>query len=396
MMHRYILFLIIGVDALILFFQTSEISISRHEASLLYGNFSFLQTLLQSSLTTFGHNDFVLRLPMILLHMASIILFYKISDKYIMLERNKIWLILIFLLLPGVMSASLLIDSAGVVIFGLLLFVYIYEKYSSKVAMFLLIPYSLIDKGFIYLIFSLIVFSLYSKDKILLSISIVSFALSLYIYDVDTGGTPVGHFIDAIGIYAAIYTPIIFVYIVYVLYRRFLTKDIGLLWFISAIPFILSLILSFRQRLEIEHYAPYLLLALPLAAQTFASTYRIRLKEFRKKYKAIFIISLLFLLFNSLIVLFHKDIYLLIENPKKHFAYKMHIAKELAAKLKEKDIYCIDTDDNMQERLKFYGITKCYNYRLEENPNSIDIHNSVTISYKKKEIYKAYVTKRYK
>ncbi|MDQ1337189.1 MAG: hypothetical protein QG617_156, partial [Campylobacterota bacterium] len=73
-----ILFLILGLDALMLMFQIDELSISYNEALLLGADFSFLQLLIKSSIIIFGQNDFALRSPMILLHILSAILLYKI------------------------------------------------------------------------------------------------------------------------------------------------------------------------------------------------------------------------------------------------------------------------------------------------------------------------------
>ena len=101
MKPKAILLLLIVVDIGILFFQTSTISISAHEANLLYGNFSFIQQIELFSLNLFGYTDIGLRLPMILLHILSIFLLYKISKNYLEDERNRLWLILIFILLPG-------------------------------------------------------------------------------------------------------------------------------------------------------------------------------------------------------------------------------------------------------------------------------------------------------
>ncbi|MBU1993709.1 hypothetical protein KKC15_03260, partial [bacterium] len=183
------------------------------------------------------------------------------------------------------------------------------------------------------------------------------------------------------------------IYIFYILYRRLLTKNIDLLWFISFVPLIFSLLLSFRQRVDVEHFAPYLIIALPLAAQTFYSSYRIRLKIFRKKYKILFTVSLIFLLLNSFLVFFNKYLYNVLENPRKHFAYKMHIAKELADKLKKSGITCVHTNDQMLKRLKFYGVTECNeNILTEKDMNNPDAQYA-TISYKNKIVYIYNVTK---
>ena len=379
----------LGIDAIILFLETSELSISYHEASMLYGDFSFLQAIEYISFSIFSQNDFALRLPMILFHMASCILLFDISKKYLRYDRDRLWLILIFILLPGVISSAILVDSASFLIFGLLLFVYLYENVKIKYIYPLLLLYMLADGGFVYLFFSLIFFAWYKKDRYFLFFNLFMLSSSMLLYGIDTQGLPEGHFLDAIGIYSAIFTPIVFVYMFYVLYRRYLTQEIDVLWFVSSIALLISLLLSFRQRIDIEHFAPYLLVALPLVAQTFSSSYRVRLKHFRIKYKIAFVLSLCFLFFNSFIVLLNKNIYLFIDNPQKHFAYKMHIAKELATELKKNGFGCVKTDKQMQKRLKFYGIFKCENNLLLQcNHKEAD----VTISYKNKPIYNGCVT----
>ena len=392
MMYRYILFFILGVDASILFFQTASLSISYYESVTLYGDFSFLQLLVKLSLSFFGQNDFALRLPMIILHLMSVVLLYTISAKYLHNERNRLWLIFIFTLLPGVISSAIIVDSAGLVIFGLLLFVYIYENFSIKYTYLLLGLLAILDGGFIYLFLALSIFAIYKREKNFLLFNIVAVSVAIYIYGININGVPKGHFLDSIAVYAGIFTPLIFIYIFYTLYRRYLTKDIDILWFISATVFIFSLLLSFRQRVELEHFAPYLILALPLATQTFYHSYRVRLKMFRTKYRVIFVVSLILLVLNSLVVFFNKELYLFIDKPQKHFAYKMHIAKELAKELKSRGISCVKAEDRMSYRLKFYGVTNCNtNLLIEKNANE-QTKNSVTISYKNRVVYVGDVT----
>lgn len=393
MIHRLIFFSILLIDAVILFFLTSEISISYREAELLYGNFSFLQLLVKSSLYFFGQNDFALRLPMITLHLLSLLLLSEISKKYIESSKNRLWLILLFVLLPGVVSSSLIINSAGLLIFGVLLFVYIYEKHSKKIIYVLLPIYALVDTGFIYLFLALMAYYLLKKEKQNFLYALFVFLFSIYTYGFEIHGRPSGHFLDAIGAYAAVFSPIIFVYIFYTLYRRYLTDKDDLAWYIASSALLISLILSFRQRVSVEYFAPYLMLALPLAAQTFISSYRVRLKMFRKNYKAIFVVSFILLLINTLVVLFNKELYLIIDNPKKHFAHDMHIAKELAQELKSQNINCVTTDVETQSRLRFYGISDCKKYILVKNNFVEKKDPDVTISYRNVILYSANVTK---
>jgi len=393
MISRYLLFIIIGIDALILFSQTTFLSISYEEASLFYGEFSPLKLLVEFSVSLFGHNDLGLRFVMILFHILSVVLLYFISLEYVNTQRNRLWLLLLFVLLPGVISSAVMVNSAGMIMFGLLLYVYLHNRVSQNFLLPLLLFYALIDIGFAYLFLGLLFFSIHKKDYKLSLYYIGLYLLVTFIYGSDVDGYPSGHFLDTVGVYSAIFTPIIFIYIFYVLYRRLLTKRVDLLWFIASTGLTFSLLLSFRQSVPIAHFAPYLIVALPLAAQTFSHSYRIRLKEHRKFYRGVFLVAFSFLLLNALAVLFNKELYLVTQNPQKHFVYNLHIAKELSNTLKSMDIPCVTTEQKMQLRLNFYGIKKCSDYLLTELDKSSNVKENVTIGYKNVTLYRASVTK---
>jgi len=393
MRYKLILFSLIVIDLSILYFQTSTISISSAEASILYGKPSFLQYIVEKSILIFGQNDFALRLPMIIFHISSIILMYKISQTYIKSYKNRLWLIFLFILLPGVVSSAIIVNDAGVLIFGLLLFIYLYEHKHKYIYLALLLLFSFINGGFVYLYISLVFYYMNKKKFICVPYMIVLISISLYIHGSGIFGLPKGHFLDVIGVYSAIFTPIIFIYLTYTIYRKYLTKDIDIVWYIASTAFIISLILSFRQRVSLEYFAPYLMVALPLSAKIFISSYRVRLKKYRTPYKLAFTFSLIFLILNTLAVFLNKYMFLYIENPQKHFAYNSYVAKELALELKNRKFNCIKTDEEMQLRLKFYKIEKC-NKNLLKKVDIMDEKNSnVTISYMNRIVYRAYVTK---
>jgi len=392
MISKYILFLLLGIDACVLFIQTFQVSISYAEAKLLYGEPSFLQLLVNYSLEIFGKNDFGLHFVMIILHLSSAYLIYAISKRYIVQEKNRLWLVLVFILLPGIISSAILVNNAGMIIFGLLLFIYLFPILPQTLLSLLLLFYTFIDHGFAYLFLALSIYYFSKKKYMLFIYLLILYLTNSAVFGFYIDGLPKGHFLDAIGIYSAIFTPIIFIYLSYTLYRRYLTSEINYIWYISTIPLLLSLILSFRQRVEIEYFAPYLIVALPLVAQSFVSSYRVRLKEHRKGYKLIFIFSLIFLISNALLVYLNKNLYPFLENPKHHFAYKIHIAKELAKVLEKRNINCVSTNKKMQLRLQFYKIGKCSKYRLIEESLKNKNLSDVTVSYKNKIVYRANVT----
>jgi hypothetical protein len=391
MSTRILFLLLLTFDALILFYESSTLSISIHEVKILSHNSSFFAQFINTFLDTFSQNDFVLRTPMIIMHLISVTLIYLISKTYLLKERDALWSTLIFVLLPGIHSSGLLVDAAGLVLLLLLVYIYYHDK-SIMIRYFLLFTYLFIDASFSYLYLGLFFFALIKRDNLLLITSLLLFSISMYYFGFDDGGVPFGYFLDNLGIYAVIFSPPIFIYMIYTLYRRFILREIELLLILSSTALVLSLLFSIRQNVHVEVFAPFLVLSLPLMVETFLVSYRIRLKQFRKNQKYFFYFTLVFLVVNFLVVLFNKEIYRFLGDSQKHFAYRLHIAKELSQELNKNKIECISLNDtNMQKRLKFYGIEKCHKYKEVHYISEKTIN--VTISYRKQTVYTLYVSK---
>ncbi|MDP1784000.1 MAG: hypothetical protein Q8K81_01095 [Sulfuricurvum sp.] len=389
-----LLFLLIVLHTVLLIAQISGLSIGYSEATILYTDNSFLHQYIHFFVNNFGHNDLALRLPMIALHVVSFFLLYGISRFFLVRETDRLWLMLIYLLLPGITSAALVVDPAGMKIALTFLFVYGFLRF-GRYAYALLPLYVWLDASFFPLFIAVMVHGIMIKKY---PVAVFGGILSIVAYSrsgVNIGGIPHGHFLDALGIYAAIFSPIVFLYLFYVLYRRFITNERDLLWVIGAVAFGMSLLLSFRQRVEIQSFAPFLMLVLPLAAQTFFHTYRIRLRMFRKRYQFLFYTALVTLGLNTLAVFFNQYLYRFLEDPTRHFSYSMHVVKELAQTLHAKEITCLHADDErMQLRLRFYDIGQCDDIKLSEHPMLKS--DKVTIRYIDTPIYTAYVTKLHK
>ncbi len=361
MSPRLALFLLLGIDAAILLFEASSLSLTYHGARLLYDyEPSVMTRIVQGSIALFGQNDVALRLPMIFMNLLSALLLYKVAKPYTKHARERVWLVAIFLLLPGVISASLLVDDAALVILGLFLYLFLQQRYGTKAD--LLLPLlALSDVAFVLLFVALAVQAFREKRYPFAGGYSLLAIVTVWMFGFNTGGVPQSQFLDTMGLYAAVFSPIVFVYMAYVLYRRYVTRQTDLLWAVAATALVFSLLLSFRQRIEIEQFAPFLMAGLPLGMQTFYHSYRVRLRPFRKRYRLLFTLAMASLVINAAAVFFNKAAYLFLEEPSRYFAYRTHIAKELAEALKARGITCATLPDNhsMQLRLRFYGVEKC-------------------------------------
>lgn len=379
--------LILALDVLALLYGASTLSISASEARIYFEDKSLLSFIAHLGTALFGQNDFGLRAPFILLHFLSCLLLYLLALKYTKTPKDAFYSLLLFILLPGCVASALLMNEASYVILLSLciLCAYEYEKKWLFYALFCLCAF--VDRSFILLYLSFLCFGLYQKKGLLSSVSLGLFVLSLVFYGFDTSGRPRGYFLDTLGIFMACFSPLVFVYFFYVIYRLAFKPQKPLLWFIMSVSFIFCLLVSIRQKLYLEDFLPFCVICTPLLVATLMSSYRVRLPRLRLKYNIFIQCALIFLALCYAGIIFNKSLYYLMKEPKKHFAYNYHGAKELAFELKKRGIEAIKTGPNTQIRLRFYGIKPSEKLFLQEKQNGAEADFSVSLA-KFKQFYK--------
>lgn len=389
--HKLLLGFFLSIFVMILIMVANSLSVSYEESLNILVNKSVLTYITKPFVYIFGHNDIAVRLPFILLYAASVILMYLLTKDYFKKEIDRLINISLFMLLPGIISASLLINSSIVAIFCTLLYLYYYKTY-KKHNYYLLFLFLFVDNSFAILFLALFFYALNKKENRLLVISLVLFGLSMTIYGFDAGGKPRSYFFDTFGTYASIFSPLLFVYFFYSMYRVGLKGNRSIFWYISVTALAFSFLLSFRQRVPIEDFAPYVVITVPIMVKLFLHTLRIRLPEFRTKTYSIAKLTLFIMLINIVTLLYSKPIYLVLDNPKRHFAYDYHFAKEISNILKENGIDNVLTlNYELKKRLEFYGIKEGDDYILSLNkPSYYDFEYKV--SYLNKDLLTFYVT----
>ncbi len=358
------------IHFIILLMGANSLDIHYKEADILYEGSGVLHYILYFSTELFGHNNIALRLPFIFFFLASAILLYKLTKWYFTKKEDRLLSILIFMLLPGVNSAALIANEAIIVIFLTLLYLFYYHS-TSKQNYLLLVLFLFVDNSFAIFYLAFAFYAINKKDNVLLGISVTLFVLSMWIFGFDSGGVPKGHFVDIILVYASIFSPILFFYFFYAMYRITVKEEKNLYWYISFTAFAFSLVLSFRQRIQIEDFAPFVVIAIPIMLKLFLHSLRVRLPMFRKKHY--FGANLVFavLILNFILLYVNKPLYLLLDTPYKHFAYEYHFVSDIAKKLKQDDIdEVFSTNSRLVKRLKFYGVNEGEKYYItfyEEN-----------------------------
>jgi len=334
--------------------------ISPHEAKLLYDSHSFAALLMQWSSQVFP-GFLGLRLVFLFFGFASIWFFYLLSRYHFEKINDAYLATCIFMLLPGIMTASVMANIGIIVLPLVLLFVLLYEKGQRVWLPFIMLALFFIHEASVIFFISLLLYAIASKDKTLAIVSSAFLLASVYLAKgISMGGRPSGHFIEIFGLYASLFSPLVFLYFFYTMYRIFLRGKKSLIWYISFTAFAFSLLLSLRQRIYLTDFAPYVLVAIVLMVDQFHLSLRVRLQEFRRWYDGGFYVVMGFLLLSALIILFHQTLYFVSSHPEKHFARRIYDPFVLARSLQAKGVHCYDTENKRKRlQLKYYGIQSC-------------------------------------
>ena len=303
-------------------------------------------------------SNVALRIVPFIFTLASIYLLYLQLEK--LRAKDKFIALFSLSLLPVMLAAGCAVNDGSLLLFLLLLFCHLHPKKSCAIPAFfiLLLPQA-------SLIFSLALFAFYAQKRLIKgsALALLLFLFAVFLHGFDFGGKPRGYFTDVLGLLALAFTPILFLYIFYCIYRDLLAlkkrKSLDLKLSFAATGLFLCLMLSLRQKLDLEYFLPFLLLYYPRCVLSFAHSYYLRLPMHRGFYKSSLNLALSLIFSFALILLGSEALFYTDLEPKKHFLINYKGAKALSDELKKLDISCLA---NASQRLGFYGIensSKC-------------------------------------
>ena len=346
--------------AIAVFYLAFTTPITAHEAKILYTSDDVVATLIKWG-DSLDIGVIGLRLFSLFFGFLSIGLFYELSRRHFKKSKNVYLSTLIFMFLPGILTATVMANVAIIVLPIVLLFVLFHEKgYDLLLPPLMLALFFVHDASIIFFVAVLLYAVMYKEKKL----AIVSLAFLLaFIYfskGIEIGGTPSGHFVEVFGLYATVFSPLLFIYFFFAMYRILLREEKGLIWYISFTALVFSLLLSIRQRIHITDFAPYVMIAVVLMLKLFNNTIGVRLPEFQKRYRRGFIVVISFLAFTVFLIVGHKLLYLALDDPKKHFVHRIYKPYLLAKELKSDGIECYDGAHGRERyQLRYYNILPC-------------------------------------
>ncbi|CAA6814136.1 MAG: Unknown protein [uncultured Campylobacterales bacterium] len=380
--------LFIFVYIFILVFNIESLSISIYEIELLQD--SHLNGFWIRLISLFD-----IKYSFLLLHIVNLYLMYRLSLLVLNTKKEAFYSLILFALLPSVSLLGVIVNMSSIVIFITLLFLITFINRYFIIALYILFCSLFVDNSFFYLYISLFIYGISRKNYAFIYISLAFIMSSIGIYDIDIGGRPRGYFLTSFGMFLAIFSPFVFLYFCYSLYRVSLTTSKNIIWHISFYTFVIALLLSFRQKIDIEDFGVFLVIFIPIMVKVFFHSFNSHIKELRFKYKLIGQGILISAILSFLITFLNKPLFLLLENPNNHFAYKYYIVKELSTKLKQNNIYEVSSSNkSLQKRLGFYEIKKGKNILYENKPTSIkdsQYLKTIDIKYLEKKVKTYYV-----
>lgn len=343
-----------------LIYLAITLPIGTHEAVVFYTDEGILKSLTHFATGWFS-NGLDFRLPFVFFGLLNIPLFFYMSKQYFKKDEDSFLATTIFALLPGIITSAILVNIAVLVITLVMAFLIFYAKklvwMQAGVAILLLYLH---DASIIFFI-SIATFAAFKRNRVLFIIASTLIAIAfLYFNNLTVGGHPSGKFLELFALYAALFSPLVFIYFFYALYRIWLREKKDILWYISFTAFILSILLSLRQQVIMTDFAPYVIVAVVLMVLTYQRTVSVRLPQFQKNYTLGFQIVIASLLFSTFIILFHKPLFLLYTDKTKHFAYPFYEPYWQSMELKEIGQKCYTSKNTkVQFQLKYHGIEAC-------------------------------------
>jgi hypothetical protein len=359
-MSRLSFYLFVPFYLMALLYLANSLPIGSHEATIFYSSRDILYGLTHLFEGVFSTSlDF--RLPFLLFGFLNIFLFLKMSEHYFDNREESYLATTIFALLPGIITSVVLVNIAVIVISFVLFFLIFYEKKAYFGQAVSIVALLLVHDASIIFFISLVIFSAFKRDKPLFIISILCTAISLiYFNGLEIGGKPTGEFLELFGLYMALFSPLIFFYFFYALYRIWLREQKDILWYISFIAFVVSILLSLRQQVDMTNFAPYVIVSVVLMLVTYHRTLYVRLPQFQKFYRIGFYIVFGSLVLSAMVIIFHKLFFSMIDDKSKHFAYTFYEPYWQVLELKEIGQNCYTVkNQKVQYQLKYYGIEKC-------------------------------------
>ncbi len=368
-MKRVYFFLFVLCYVATIFYLAATTPLTPHEAKHYYATHDIVSLLMHWGEVMVGAIPSLrilgVRIYFILFGLVSIVLFYHLTRRYFKHPSDATLSTLIFMILPGIVTGMILANVSIIVLVLVLLFVLCHERCHKwqhiVVLALIMLALFFVHRAAVIFFVAVVLYAWIEKEKKLLILSLSFTIVSLYLSKgIEIGGRPSGHFLEIFGLYAAVFSPLLFLYFFYAMYRILLRESKTLLWYISFTALAFSLLLSLRQKVYITDFAPYVMLSVMLMLNIYNHSVRVRLPEFQRRYRIGFWVVMGTLFLSFALTVLHRPLFELLKDPTQHFAYRIYKIQGLAEKLASEGVSCYDSrSKRVGYTLRFYGIPPC-------------------------------------
>src|SRR5665811_2213125 len=99
---------------------------------------------------------------------------------------------------------------------------------------FIMLALFFVHEASIIFFVAVFLYAVMHKEKMLAIFSSAFIVAFIYLAKgIEIGGRPSGHFVEIFGLYATVFSPLLFLYFFYAMYRILLREKKTLLWYIS-------------------------------------------------------------------------------------------------------------------------------------------------------------------
>ena len=357
--YSHTIFLLFYVLTLLAVAATTPISPS--EAYLFFQEGMTPTTFLMHLGDTLVSGELGLRIFFLLLGCLNAYLFYALTAYTFDKKKDRYLALYFYLMLPGVIVSTVLANDAVIIAFLTLLFLYFHFRGYSALSLVPLLLLGFVHWSALYLYLTLILYGLFQKEKWVFLHAFMATAFYFLVGTEMSGGASGNHFFEALGIYATIFSPFLFIYLFYALYRTLLRGERSLWWYISFGALSISLVLSLQERIKVTDFSAYLMLGIVVAVDTYLGSLKVRLKRFQKSYRLFFWIITFSLIASSLMMLLHQPIYRFFGKKYYPVVASVYEPYDKAMKLKTTGKKCVkESKQKVLYQMRYYGLNKCF------------------------------------
>jgi hypothetical protein len=301
------------------------------------------------------------RLPFLLLGFLNAVLFYKITAYSFSKEEDRATVLFFYLVLPGVIISTVLANDAVIIASLVLLFLFFYLKGDIFLSFVPLLLLSLVHWSALYFYMIIMLYGLFQKERWIFLASIAALVFYALVGINAPQSSTQSHFLELLGIYAMIFSPLLFLYLFYALYRTLLRGQKDLVWYLSFGALVISLGLSLQERIKITDFSAYLMLGMIVAVRTYYHSLRVRLRVFRYGYRVLFWLVTVSLMISTFSILLHQPIYRMIGKTNYAVVAPVYEPYDRVKRLQSEGKTCLkELDRKVRYQMRYYGLNKCF------------------------------------